>query len=95
MSNSLGARFWKIDTAAELITERRVVLRMKFVPGAVGDDCVVTNTAGETFFEVIDSSIAGNIGSQTFDVGHNGWWTDGITVSTLTAGSILYIWFKN
>lgn len=97
MANSLGTRFWKIDTASStaLCTDRRTVLRMRFVPAAVGDDVVVTDTAGETFFEVVNADIAGNIGSQSFDVGANGWSTVGLIVSTLTAGAILYIWFKN
>jgi hypothetical protein len=91
MANVLGPKVWKIDTAAELIAERRIINRIQFVPGAVGDSVVVNERNGNLIWEHLSAFAGGTVGSAVFDIPFD---ADGITVDSISSGSVLYIWLK-
>jgi hypothetical protein len=93
MANSLTGPRWKIDTAGStvLYSSMLFIAEMRFIPGAEGDDLVVTDANGAEVWTVTNALTGGIAGSEEYD-GRSKPPIYGLKVTTLTAGAILYIW---
>lgn len=92
MANATGPREWRLDAAATITTDRIRIKRMRFVPSAANDDVLVSDSAGNIIWEIINAAGGGEANAIDVDFGDEGHDTDGFVLTTLTTGAILYIW---
>lgn len=93
MANVISGVKWKIDTAGStaIYTSPLFIAEMRLIPGAEGDDCVVTDQNGNEVWTVTNALTAGIAGAEEYD-GRGKPPINGLKVTTLTSGAILYIW---
>jgi hypothetical protein len=93
MANDLTKNPWVIDTAATtaIWTGPVHINRMEFLPGASGDDLVVTDKNSGAIWSVTNAVTGGRAGLETIDLRGVPPY-QGMIVSTLTSGSYLYVY---
>ena len=92
MANAYGPLAWKLDTAATITADKIRVKKMRLVPGAAGDDLLVSNSAGDKVWEITDALTGGLAGAEEIDFGDRGFDIEGFVLTTLTSGAVLYVW---
>ena len=91
MANVYDSHVWTLDTAAAIATGQVKVRKFLWKPSAAGQSLAINEAdVGEIW--TATSLAAAPAGEQELDFGE-GQWFDGITLTTLTAGGTLYVYF--
>ena len=91
MANVYDSHVWTLDTAAAISTGQVKVRKLLWKPSAAGQSLALNEADGGEIWTAT-SLAAAPAGEQEFDFGE-GRWFDGITLTTLTAGGYLYVYF--
>ena len=92
MANAYGSTTWKLDTTGIISVDKIRIKGMRLVPAAIGDDLLVSDSAGDSIWEVTDVLYGDLDGVAEINFGDTGHDTDGFVLTTLTSGAVLYVW---
>lgn len=97
MGNSYHSNMWLLDTAGAIwsyTTKGPIKLRkLVWHPAAAADQLLVSETDGGVIWQPENALAGGAAGVQSIDFGDDGEWYDGFTLTTLTAGGKLHVYF--
>ena len=93
MANSYGSNFWRLDTEGAIVDFRLTIKKIIFKPSDSGDEVVLSDSQGKIFWEFTNALAATPIGDKEVDWPNNQE-IDGITITTLSSGAVLFIYFQ-
>ena len=99
MANSFGPNSWKIDSTANLWDYKTkgplAIRKLCWLPSAAGQSLLINENSGSTPTGIIwetSSLTFAPAGEQIIEFWDNGKWFDGMTLTTMTAGGVLYVY---
>lgn len=96
MANTYGSNVWKLDTTGVIwpyATQGPIAIKkLIWHPSAASQSLLVSESDGGIIWEPQASLAAGAAGEQVIEFWDEGRWFDGLTLTTLTAGGVLYVY---
>jgi hypothetical protein len=96
MGNVFGSNVWTLDTAGAIWSYATLgpikIRKIIWKPSAASQSLAIDETDGGEIWTAT-SLAAAPAGEQELDFGGEGKWYDGLTLTTLTSGGTVYVYF--